>query len=258
MQNPEHIVITGASSGLGAALAQAYAAPGIRLGLLARRHDLLQTLAESLKAKGAEVWVAAADVRMSESLLRILQEEDSRHPIDLLIANAGISGGTFGKGETAEQARAIFHVNLDGALNTVLPLIPRMVARKRGQIALMASLAGFRGFPAAPAYCGSKAALRVYGEGLRGELMPHGVEVNIICPGYVDTPMTQANHFPMPFLMSAERAAEIMVAGLRQNRARIAFPWPMALGAWLMGVLPPGWTDPFLVRLPKKAPLHNT
>jgi short-subunit dehydrogenase len=146
--------------------------------------------------------------------------------------------------------------NFDGAMNTVMPLISRMKERKRGQIALMASLAGFRGFPAAPAYCASKAALRVWGEGLRGEMMPHGVEVNVICPGYVDTPMTKVNKFPMPFLMSAKRAARIMVRGLKNNRARIAYPFPTAFAAWLLAVLPPGWTDGALAKLPKKGPLY--
>ncbi len=257
MQSPRHIVITGASSGLGAALARAYAAPGIRLGLIARRAEMLRALADELRQNGAEVWIAAADVRERESLSRILIQHDTEAPIDLLIANAGISGGTFGAGESEEQARAIFDVNLMGAINTIMPLLPRMAARKKGQIALMASLAGFRGFPAAPAYCGSKAGLRVWGEGLRAEMMRHHVEVNVICPGYVNTPMTRENHFPMPFLMDDVRAAKIMVKGLKANHARIAYPWPTAFAAWLLAVLPPGWTDRLLVRLPKKAPLEN-
>ena len=238
-------------------MAEAYAAPGMRLGLLARRENLLQALAAKLKMKGADVWVAAADVTQRESLARILEAADAQNPIDLLIANAGISGGTFGGGESDEQTRAIFAVNLEGAINSVLPLVPKMIARKRGQIALMASLAGFRGFPAAPAYCGSKAGLRVWGEGLRAELMAHNVEVNVICPGYVDTPMTAKNNFPMPFLMTPERAAKIMIEGLRANRARIAYPFQTAFFAWLLAALPPGWTDGLLSRLPKKAPLSR-
>jgi short-subunit dehydrogenase len=257
MQSPRHIVITGASSGLGAALARTYARKGVRLGLIARRENLLKDLAHSLALTGASVWVAAGDVRDRESITRILTEADDRAPIDLLIANAGISGGTFGAGESAEQARAIFDVNLIGAMNTVLPLIPRMVGRGKGQIALMASLAGFRGFPSAPAYCGSKAGLRVWGEGLRAELKSKGVQVNVICPGYVDTPMTRANRFPMPFLMTDKRAAKIMVRGLKQDRARIAYPLPMAFMVWLLATLPPSWTDGILGKLPRKAPLQS-
>lgn len=257
MQNPHHIVITGASSGLGAALAEAYARPSIRLGLIARRVEKLESLAAALRARGAEVWIAACDVTDKETLGQILQKADDAVPVDLLIANAGISAGTFGAGESETQARAIFATNLDGVVNTVFSLLPRMQARKKGQIALMASLAGFRGFPAAPAYCASKAAVRVYGEGLRGELVRFNIAVNVICPGYVDTPMTQANRFPMPFLMHAEKAAGIIIRGLRANRARIAFPIPTAFMAWLLGVLPPCLTDPLLMRLPKKARLDG-
>ncbi len=132
-----------------------------------------------------------------------------------------------------------------------------MKARRAGQIGIMASLAGFRGLPSAPAYCASKAAVRIFGEGLRVEYAPHNVEVNVICPGYIRTPMTDANHFPMPFLMDAEPAARLIADRLRQNQARIAFPWPMGLAVWLLALLPPAWTDPLLGNLPKKAALKR-
>jgi short-subunit dehydrogenase len=257
MQIAQHIVITGASSGIGAALAKAYAAPGIRLGLIARRMEKLESLAAECRAKSAEVWLESADVTVQAQITTVLLSADEKHPIDLLIANAGISGGTFGAGESEVQARAIFNTNVTGVLNTVHPILPRMQARRSGQIALMASLAGFRGLPSAPAYCASKAAVRLYGEGLRGELARFGVKVNVICPGYIDTPMTQTNHFPMPFLMTVEKGASIIIKGLQHNEARIAFPWPTAFGAWLLGVLPPGWTDPLLQHLPKKAAIKE-
>jgi short-subunit dehydrogenase len=257
MQNPKHIVITGASSGIGAALALAYAAPGITLGLLARRADKLEELAGACRTKGASVWHAPVDVTQRESLAAILEKEDSILAIDLLFANAGISAGTFGKGESETQARAVFSTNLDGVLNTVFPVLPRMLQRRGGQIALMASLAGFRGFPSAPAYCASKAAVRVYGEGLRAECARHNVEISVICPGYVDTPMTRVNGFPMPFLINVEKSTRFIVKGLARNDGRIAFPWPMALAVWILAALPPSWTDPLLSRLPKKAPLDT-
>jgi short-subunit dehydrogenase len=128
-----------------------------------------------------------------------------------------------------------------------------MTARGHGQIALMASLAAFHGFPGAPAYCASKAAVRVWGEALRGEYAAKGVGVSVICPGYVKTPMTDANDFPMPFLMSPERAASIIMRGLARNKARIAFPWPMYAAIRLIAALPPGLTDPLFARLPKKS-----
>ena len=148
--------------------------------------------------------------------------------------------------------RAIFAVNLDGVLNTVLPLLPAMQQRGRGQIAIMSSLASFRGFPGAPAYCASKAAVRFWGEALRGELWESGLRVSVICPGYVVSAMTAANKFPMPMLMKAEQAATIMKRGLAADRARIAFPWPLYFGAWLVGLLPPALIDPLLRALPRK------
>src|SRR4029450_4648353 len=124
-----------------------------------------------------------------------------------VIANAGISGGTHGGPETPEQTRAIFAVNLDGVLNVVLPTVPRMAARGRGQIAIISSLAGYRATRGAPAYSGSKAAVRVWGEGLRGDLLPQGVKLNVVMPGFIKSPMTDANRFSMPFLMCAATAA---------------------------------------------------
>ena len=127
-----------------------------------------------------------------------------------------------------------------------------MLQRGGGQIGIMSSLAGYRGFPGAPAYCASKAAVKVWGEALRGEVAARGVGVSVIMPGYVKSPMTAVNNFPMPFLMSAERAATIVKRGLEANRARIAFPFPTAVVAWLIGALSPAITDPILARLPKK------
>ena len=252
MQLPRHIVITGASSGIGESLARAYATKGIRIGLLGRRKENLENIAADLRKTGAEVWVGVVDVTQRELLAQMLVEEDTKQPIDLLIANAGISAGTFGAGESETQARAIFATNLDGVLNTIHPILPRMQNRRSGQVALMASLAGFRGFPSAPAYCASKAAVRLYGEALRGEYAKWGMQINVICPGYIATPMTAVNDFPMPFMMDATKAAQIIVNGLAHNQARIAFPWPTAFAAWLLGALPPSWTDPLLKKLPKK------
>ena len=127
-----------------------------------------------------------------------------------------------------------------------------MTARGRGQIAIISSLAGYRGLPGAPAYSGSKTAVRAWGEGLRGDLLPQGVKVNVVMPGFIKTPMTDANRFSMPFLMSAEKAASIIQRGLAADRARIAFPLPTVFVAWLMGALSPAIVDPLLRMLPKK------
>lgn len=245
------ILITGASSGLGEALALVYAMPGSRLFLGGRNAARLAAVAEGCRAKGAEATPCALDVTDAEAMAGWIAEVDSRAPLDLVIANAGVSGGT-AKGEPADQVRRIFAANLDGVVNTVLPVIEPMRNRRRGQIVIMASLAGFRGFPTAPAYCASKAAARVWGEGLRGWLAADGVGVTVICPGFVKTPMTAVNDFPMPFLMTADRAAQLMKRAIDANRARFAYPWPMATLTWLLMALPPAWTDRWLSRLPAK------
>jgi short-subunit dehydrogenase len=249
---PRSILITGASSGIGEALAVAYAAPGTALALTGRDGDRLQAVASACRARSAEVRAVVLDVADRAAMADWLLALDDRAPLDLVIANAGVGGGSADGAESEDQVRRLFAVNLEGVLNTVLPLLPRLISRRRGQIALMSSLASFRGFPGAPAYCASKAALRVWGEALRGDLRRHGLRVSVICPGYVVSRMTDRNEFPMPLLMPTERAAAIIVRGLARDRARIAFPLPTYLAAWLLAALPPGLTDPLLRRLPRK------
>lgn len=251
MLTPKHILITGASSGIGAALATLYAGPGVRLALHGRNEDRLRHVAEDAKKRGAAVAIKAGDVCYAEGMSAWIAECHAAQPLDLVIANAGVSAGTGRNGESDEQARAIFAINLTGVLNTVQPAMPLMMQRGRGQIAIMSSLASFRGFPGAPAYCASKAAARIYGEALRGELAPHGIAVNVICPGFIKTPMTDVNPFPMPFIMTAERAARIIQKGLAHNRARIAFPWAMYALVRLAAALPLDWLP--VSRLPKKS-----
>jgi len=249
---PRQVLITGASSGLGAALARAYAGPGVRLALAARRADKLDAVADACRKAGAEVAVQALDVTDKAAARAWVEACGHAAPIDLLIANAGISAGTGAGGETEDQARDIFAVNLAGALNVVHPALDHMRPRKAGQIAIVSSIAGYRGMPGAPAYSASKAAVMAYGEALRGELSGAGVAVNVICPGFVKTPMTDVNDFPMPFLMEAERAAGIIRRGLSRNAALITFPWPMRLAAWWMRALPSGLVTRLLANGPKK------
>jgi short-subunit dehydrogenase len=253
MKHPKSILITGGSSGIGEALALAYAAPGVFLGLTGRNRERLDRVAALCRAAGAEVATAVVDVRETDPLAAWMAGLDREAPLDLVIANAGISAGTGSTGESDRQARDILAVNVDGVVNSVLAAAALMRPRRRGQIAIMSSLAGFRGFPGAPAYCASKAAVRVWGEALRGMLAREGIEVTVICPGYVKSPMTEKNDFPMPFLMEADRAAGIIRRGLAANRARIVFPRRLFAAAWLLALLPPAWTDPLLGRLPQKA-----
>lgn len=252
MREPKAIVITGASSGIGESLARLYAAPGVALALCGRDRDRLEAVAAACRGQGATVTAAVIDVTDRQGMADWLRGLDEAAPVDLLIANAGVSAGTGRAGETDEQARFIFDVNLTGVLNSIHPLLPAMRQRRRGQIAIVSSLAGFRGMPGAPAYSASKAAVRVYGEALRGELAGDGVEVSVVCPGFVRSRMTARNPFPMPFLMDGEPAARIIRAGLARNRGRIAFPWPTAAAVWLLAALPPGLTDRLLRAAPKK------
>lgn len=235
---PGHVLVTGASSGLGAALARLYAGPGVRLSLTARDAARLAAVADECRAAGAEVVATAGlDVTDREPLTAWVDAADEAVPVDLAIANAGVSGG--GAGTATGSAVPILTTNVFGVVNTVEPLVPRMVARGRGQIALMASLAGFSGTAQAPAYGASKAAVRVWGEGLRARLAQAGVVVSTVCPGFVATPLTAANPFPMPLLMPADRAARIVARGLASGRARVAFPLPLYLAARLVAALPP-------------------
>lgn len=250
---PGCIVITGASSGIGRALAEDYAAPGVLLALTGRDPARLDDTAVACRARGAEVETAVVDVSDAAAMAAWLTALDDRRPVDLIVANAGISSGTAGGGgESAEQTRRIMAVNVDGVMNTVLPLLPRLRARRQGQIALVSSMAAFRGFPGAPAYCASKAAVKVWGEALRGWLAADGVRVSVICPGFVASRITAQNDFPMPFFMDAPRAAAIIRRGLARNRGRIAFPLPMYMASWLTGALPDRLIDLIARRLPKK------
>jgi short-subunit dehydrogenase len=192
---------------------------------------------------------AAIDVTDREALRAWIEQIDEARAVDLVIANAGVSTGRGALGEDEAAIRRVLSTNIDGVLNTVLPLLPRMLARRQGQIALMSSLAAFRGLPTGPSYSASKAAVKALGEAWRLKLAPDGIRVSVICPGFVTTRMTARNNFRMPFLMSAEKAATIIAHGLARDQGRIAFPLPMAALSWLAGALPSRLSDAFLRRV---------
>lgn len=245
---PRTVLITGASGGLGAALAGAYATPGRRLILGGRDAGRLEAVARAARTRGATAETAPVDVTDRAGVAAWINEADDGGPIDLAIANAGVSGGSSGALDPNEAARRIFRVNVDGVLNTVEPLVSRFTARRAGQIALMSSLASFRGLPNQPAYAASKAAVRLYGEGLRANLLGTGVSVTVVCPGFVRTPMTAHNTFSMPFLVEADNAAAIIRSGLDRRAPRIAFPWAFATLVKVAAALPAGTFDAYLAR----------
>ncbi|HWD58791.1 MAG TPA: SDR family NAD(P)-dependent oxidoreductase [Stellaceae bacterium] len=239
------VVITGASSGLGAALAEAYAGPGVMLGLVARDAGRLGAIAERCRAAGAAVEAATIDVTDRTALEAWLMAFDEAHAVDCVIANAGISAGPApgSPGEDVAVTTQLIAVNLVGAVNTAATLLPAMAARGGGRIALVASLAAYRGLPYAPGYCASKAGLRAYGEALRALAAPHGVRVTVACPGFFASPMSARWVGGRPLLIDAQHAARRVMRGIERGRRRVSFPAALTLGLRLCDALPAALGD---------------
>lgn len=248
MHDPSAILITGASGGIGAALARVYAAPGARLALTGRNAGRLETCAAACRALGADVRSAALDVVDAHALGSWVEAIDREWPLDLVIANAGITGGLAAgqRSETLADVHRMMSINFGGVCNTLHPVIPAMRRRRRGQLALMSSLAALRGLPYSPAYCASKAALKAYGESLRASLHPEGIDVTVVLPGFVNTALAGHVAGPKPFQMTPERAAGIIRRHLRRGPARIAFPILLHAGMRLLAGLPADFVDRLL------------
>ena len=243
MKTFSSIVLTGASSGIGEALALDYAAPGVALALTGRDAERLEAVASACRAKGATVVADTIDVTDRDRFLPWLTAFDQAHPVDLVIANAGISIDKDNSSlDDFSIIRKTLDVNINGVLNTVEPLLAPMIARKRGQIAVVSSLAGFIGLPYSASYNASKAAVRVWGESIRYVLKKDGIGVSVICPGFVVSRLTAEAPFPMPFLMTSAKASAIIRRGLAANRPRIAFPFGTKAAVWLGTTLPGRWT----------------
>lgn len=238
--SPRCILITGATGGIGGALAPAYAAPGVTLILQGRRMDRLEEMASECRALGARVLLEAFDVRDLDALRAMVRRVSEAEQPDLVLVGAGLNTavGSNGEAECWDDSRALLEVNVMAALATVEAALPAMRARGNGQIALFSSLAGWRGLPVTPTYSASKAAIRVYGEAIRDWLAPEGVRINVILPGYVESKMCFEMPGPKPFLWTAEKAARRIKRGLAANQGRISFPFPLNLGTWLLGVIP--------------------
>ena len=245
------VFLTGASSGIGEALARLYAARGARVGLVARRADLLQSLARSLP-DGADTYTA--DVRDLDALKAAAADFMAGHgPPDLVIANAGVSHGTLTEhAGDVDVFRQILEVNVTGMVNTFHPFVAPMRQAGRGTLAGVASVAGYRGLPGAGAYSASKAAAIRYLESLRVEMHGTGVRVATVCPGYIATPMTEKNPYPMPFILTAEEFARRFARALDAGRDYAVIPWQMGLVAKLLAVLPNPLFDAAFARAGRK------
>ena len=237
---PQSILITGATGGIGGALACAYAAPGVQLFLQGRDHEKLAELADRCIARGASIETYSLDVRNRTELVAWIKECEQDTPLDLVVICAGINIniGADGAGERWADTEALIDINITAAMSTVDAVLPAMRARGRGQIALFSSLAAYFGLPITPSYCASKAAIKAYGEALRGWLAPEGIRINVVMPGFVESPMCEKFPGPKPLLWPADKAARYIQRGLAANRARISFPFPLNLGSWYLGVAP--------------------
>jgi NAD(P)-dependent dehydrogenase (short-subunit alcohol dehydrogenase family) len=248
----KRVFITGASSGLGAALAREYAAQGATLGLLARRRGALEQLAASLPNPERHR-VYEADVTDRAALAAAAADFiASLGGADIVIANAGVSQGTLTEhAEDLAVFDTILATNMSATVATFAPFIAGMKAHG-GTLVGIGSVAGIRGLPGAGAYSASKAAVLSYCESLRLELKPHGIRVVTIAPGYIDTPMTRHNPYPMPFLMPAARFAEKAAAAIATGDSYRVIPWQMGVVAKLMRALPNVIYDKAFLRAPRK------
>jgi short-subunit dehydrogenase len=250
------ILVTGASSGIGAALAREYAEPGASLVLLGRDAARLEAVAADCRGRGAEVQSLVADVRDRPEMKRVVEEAHAAQPIDILIANAGVATG-LAPGqilERPEAVRATFAINVAGVFNTVEPAILPMCKRGSGAIVVVGSMAAVRGLPFSPAYSAAKSAVHLYAESLRGVLTPHGVDVSLIVPGWVKTPMSARTKAWQASAITDAEAAQIIRRGLARRKPVIAFPRYMYYSLRFISLLPPRLVDAVMRRFTAEVP----
>jgi len=247
------IVITGSSSGIGRALALAYAEEKHTLLLVGRDILRLTEVKKICETKGSQVEIATANVTDAKAIEKLITDWDKKYKIDIAIANAGISGGTsLHKINHKDQFEDVITTNVQGTFNTLNPLIPIMMERKSGHLVIISSMAGFRGMSTAPGYSISKVTVKAYGDAIRPLLKKQGVAVSTVFPGFIKTPLTEVNKFKMPFLMSPEKAAKIIKAGIKKKKTYIAFPLPMYLISKGVSMLPHPIYDFILSLFPGK------
>ncbi|KZL24061.1 MULTISPECIES: SDR family oxidoreductase [unclassified Pseudovibrio] len=240
MFSPRSILITGASSGLGRALAVSYVGEGVTLCLTGRNEERLLETVREVERGGNQVFWKALDVCDAVALQNWVEELERHTPLDLVISNAGITGSheVDGAVETAETAHAQIATNLGGAVNVLTAVAPYMQRRKSGRIALISSLAGMQPISDGPAYGASKAGVIAYGEAMRDHLYRWGVSVSVICPGYILTPMADQFKSWRPYEYTAEQAAASIKKAIARKKAFHAFPWQLALSIRVGKLLP--------------------
>ncbi len=249
-----HILITGASSGLGAALARLYAAPGVHLTLWGRNTERLEAVAAQCRSKGAIVETLTLDLHDVHAIESHIDRSDDKRPIDIAVFNAGL-GGVTPQGRVVEHARRAFEVattNFTAAVMGASVIAERMVKRNKGQIVLISSVSESIPLPMSPTYAGSKAGLKMFAELLRIRVKPHGVSVTLAAPAFIDTPMSRQIVAEKPFMISPDAAARILKRNITRHRKDFAFPWSYALLRRLFTWLPRPLQRAIAGRLPSE------
>ncbi len=246
------VVISGASSGIGLALARHYLVRGATVAAFARRGELLQSLAAEFPDR---VFPYTLDVRDAASIRTAAEDFMARAGVpDIVIANAGVSRGTLTEYVEDEAAfQSVMDINVLGMVKTFQPFLAAMRTARRGTLVGVASVAGFRGLPGSGAYSASKAAAISYLESLRVETFGSGVKVVTLCPGYIKTPMTDVNTYPMPFILEADEAARRMARVIESGKSLAVVPWQMGLVGWALLRMPNWLYDALFSKAPHKS-----
>ena len=253
------VLISGASSGLGRQMAIDYSKNNSvsKLILLGRSEDKMAQTISMLSPKSFEHY--CFDISNQAELSKVMSHILQNNKIDIAIANAGVSAGTLAGSEGIKQINTLISTNINGVVGLITPVIEQMIkcktSKAMGKICLISSVAGLVSLPSSPSYSASKSFVKVYGDSIRAELKKHNIQVSVICPGYIKTPMTAVNKFKMPLLMSVENASHKIIKAIETGTGFIAFPFIMFAVVKLLGILPYKMRDFILGKLPKKSSL---